>query len=416
MTKLDLVGWTSMLPIDRGSALDLFVNFADHVTYPELRGAPYATIHHGADKKMASATGQQTKTLPVATWRSVVAQLKARGFVVVQLGEAHEELVPGVDHDFRGRTSLEHTAYVLKTASVHIDTEGGIVHLARSINTDSVVAFGPTPPAFFGYPDNVNMAPPVCGNCWWTTDTWSKDCPRGLPNPECMMAHSADALAAAAIDVATRSLRRFEYVSVAPVPLNVATPAEEAALLVTLVGACASVGSVGAIVIGPSRRFGALQGVQDVPGKVRFLVPSDQYRAAQLALAHRVAVSAYAPGNVPLNSRSLDWVVAIGFHTGVHSTVSTLTDLSRCIRPGGQLTFLVDTNERDRTADDLASALIDTNALRPGLRYVLQRSSATEKLDIREVARTFIFKIREVDDSSEWLSDESARGGNLEVV
>ena len=64
---------------------------------------------------------------------------------------------------------------------------------------------------------------------------------------------------------------------------------------------------------------------------------------------------------MPLNSRSLDWVVAIGFHTGSHSTVSTLTDLARCLRPSdapepasGRLKFVLDSNERDRTAGQLA--------------------------------------------------------------
>jgi ADP-heptose:LPS heptosyltransferase len=406
MAKLDLVGWTAMLPIDRHSPIDLFVDFADHVHYPELRGKPYVTIHHGADKKMAAVGGQQTKNLPLSTWNAVVPRLQAAGYAVVQLGEPHEELAAGVDHDFRGRTSLERTAYVLKTASAHLDTEGGIVHLARTVNTECVVAFGPTPAGFFGYPDNVNVEPPVCGSCWWTADTWSKQCPRGLPGPECMVAHSPDALAEATLGIAGRSQRRFMFAAVAAVPLGVATPIDEAALLAGLIAEQAAAGTAGAVVIGPSRRFGLLRGLDAVPGRLRLLVPADQYGAAQHALAHRAEVGAYAAGNVPLNSRSLDWVVAIGFHTGSHSTVSTLTDLARCLRPSdapepasGRLKFVLDSNERDRTAGQLARALIDTNDLRPGRRYLLQRGPATDAaaLDRLPPARSYVFTIREIE-------------------
>ncbi len=401
MAKLDLVGWTAMLPIDHHTAIDLFIDFADHMTYPELRGTAYITIHHGSDPKMAAAGGQQTKNLPTKTWIKIVERVRNAGYAVVQLGETHEERVPGVDHDFRGRTSLEHTAYVLKTAAAHIDTEGGIVHLARTTNTPSAVAFGPTPVGFFGYPDNRNLAPPVCGNCWWTTETWSKACPRGLPGPECMMTHSADDLAAAALDLAAASTHRFELVSAGAVPTGISTAADEAALLNALVadrGQAAPGGhQTGAIAIGPARRSSLLQAIAPGPStELHYIVPSDQYAGARQKLGDRAQVSAYAPGNVPINTATFNWIIALGYTTDLHSTISTITDLGRALRPGGSLSVIIDANDRDRTALDVVRTLIDTNSLRPGTRFILERGPAASEtaLGAIGIARSYLLTIR----------------------
>jgi SAM-dependent methyltransferase len=127
----------------------------------------------------------------MATWQDVVAKLKGAGISVVQVGQREDTLIAGIDYDLRGRTSLAEAAVVLKYAACHLDTEGGLVHLARAVHGRSVVAFGPTPAEFFGYPQNVNLVPASCGDCWWTTTDWIHQCPRRTLGPECMSGHSA---------------------------------------------------------------------------------------------------------------------------------------------------------------------------------------------------------------------------------
>lgn len=166
-----------------------------------LLDGPYVTVHHGADRNMAGADGLQTKNLPLAKWLDIVARVKAAGLRTVQLGEAHEQLIGGVDADLRGKCTMSQSAMVLRHAQVHIDTEGGLVHLARAVGTPSVVAFGPTSLPFFGYPENTNLAAQTCGDCWWTSRDWSVRCPRELPTVACMESHSADSLAEAAIEL-----------------------------------------------------------------------------------------------------------------------------------------------------------------------------------------------------------------------
>jgi ADP-heptose:LPS heptosyltransferase len=69
---------------------------------------------------------------------------------------------------------------------LHIDNEGGLVHIAACLGTTSVVIFGPTSADYFAYLDNINVRPPVCGDCWWTTKNWMDICPLGHKQPLCM--------------------------------------------------------------------------------------------------------------------------------------------------------------------------------------------------------------------------------------
>lgn len=165
---------------------------------------PYVTVHHGADRFMADASGMQTKNLPLVTWEAIVASLDRHGIATVQLGEAHEASIPGVSVDLRGESLFPQTAQLIRFAQCHIDTEGGLVHLARAVGTRAVVAFGPTAAGFFGYPENVNIAAAECGDCWWTTTDWAVRCARDLPDVPCMNSHKAADLVAAALPLVQR--------------------------------------------------------------------------------------------------------------------------------------------------------------------------------------------------------------------
>ncbi|HMK88494.1 MAG TPA: glycosyltransferase family 9 protein [Methylocystis sp.] len=215
MSKYDLVGYTGNLPIDSELAGDFFPTQelgADVAA--KLKGKTYVTVHHGSDRHMAALGGRQTKNLPDATWGAIVASLQAEGFIVAQVGEAHENLIENVDVDLRGETSFAQTALVVKHGQVHADTEGGIVHLARSMGQKSVVMFGPTSVEFFGYKPNVNLAPKLCGDCWWITPEWAKSCVRGLRTPECMDSHEPAEVVAQIVRLASWSkLVSFERAS-----------------------------------------------------------------------------------------------------------------------------------------------------------------------------------------------------------
>ena len=173
------------------------------VTSPIPSGfGKYITIHNGSDQQFVSkkyGNDHSTKCLPTATWGNIVERLTGFGISIVQIGLDFETPIPGIALDLRGKTDISGTAAVLKGAICHVDTEGGLVHLARRVHTPSVVAFGPTPPELFGYPGNANLPSVSCSDCWWTTDEWMRSCPLGTAGPACMLEHSAEQIVGAAI-------------------------------------------------------------------------------------------------------------------------------------------------------------------------------------------------------------------------
>ncbi len=106
--------------------------------------------------------------------------------VFVQIGAATSTPIPAVDYDLISQTSLAQAAGLIRDAAFHLDNESGLVHIASCYGTQSCVVFGPTPLAYFGYLENINIPPATCGNCWWITETWMDRCPKGLPSPICM--------------------------------------------------------------------------------------------------------------------------------------------------------------------------------------------------------------------------------------
>lgn len=341
MNKLALVGFSSMLPIDAYSEIDFFISDSQREIAPELVGVAYATIHHGSDRQMSADGGVQTKNLPTQTWNRIVAELKAAGFRVVQLGEEHEQPVEGVDLDLRGRTSLELTAHMIKSAAVHVDTEGGLVHLARAVNTRSVVAFGPTPVGFFGYPQNENLAPPVCGNCWWVNANWSTRCPRELPAPECMGAHSGEEIARRAEAVARRA-RDFEACE------SLLAPTERIAGMVgETLKELADPGTRGAVVLGPNQEIRIIRELMPPAGRVTFYVDADRFQAARGTFGETCTIMPYTMETIPLNSAALDWAVAVGLDARAARTVSLCRELLRCVRPGGAISIGLEVTRAD---------------------------------------------------------------------
>jgi ADP-heptose:LPS heptosyltransferase len=335
LSKLGLVGVTATLPIDAASEIDFFPSPATGARWPALRGVAFATIHHGSDSRMSSQGGVQTKNLPTATWREIAAHLSAAGLKLVQLGEAHETPVDGVDLDLRGQTSLDEAALLLKSASVHLDTEGGLVHLARAMHTPSVVAFGPTPLGFFGYPGNANIAAPRCGNCWWTTDRWATDCPRELPQPDCMAAHSAAEIAGRALDLIEPE-RQWAVAN-----LRAVAGGDVAAALGARFAELSGPARCGAVLLAPGADLQMLAGLDRPRGDTFWFAPADQFARACAVLGHSRLVRPFAPAHVPRNSASLDWAMAIGGDDGAETLLPALLELARCVRPGGPIVLAV---------------------------------------------------------------------------
>ena len=151
---------------------------------------PYVTLHDGFDNLHGAPPGQATKCWPIEHWKRLVECLRASmpDLRVVQVGGSKSRHIPGTDVDLVQRTDLHEVAWVLKHASLHIDTDSGLVHMASALHTQSVALFGPTLASYYGYPGNINLSAGACGGCWWSTPEWLAQCPRGLAQPACMAA------------------------------------------------------------------------------------------------------------------------------------------------------------------------------------------------------------------------------------
>jgi len=145
-----------------------------------------------------------TKSLPHARMREVLRGLKASGIPTVLLGTTNDPGEYPVDYDLRGKTNLLEAAEILINARVLLGPEGGLVNLAKAVGTPSVVFFGSTPVEFFRFKSNINIEPRFCGGCWWSTESYLRQCPLLEPIPPCTDSLDTEAIIRAVQDLFKR--------------------------------------------------------------------------------------------------------------------------------------------------------------------------------------------------------------------
>jgi hypothetical protein len=149
----------------------------------------YVTIHNGFDAEFIMGSNLAKRSTKVYPHFAAVAAVMERTFpdlMVVQIGTKTSQPIPGASLNLIGSTTLAETVELLRHSRLHIDNESGLVHIAASLGTRSCVIFGPTPADYFAYDENVNVRPPFCGGCWWSTEDWMVNCPRGFDHPKCL--------------------------------------------------------------------------------------------------------------------------------------------------------------------------------------------------------------------------------------
>ncbi len=153
--------------------------------------APFITLQRGQGLVIKTATNN--KLWPVDYYNDLIRLIRHQWpqYTLVQLGtnrEGFNEDFAGVDVNLRGKTSLEEIKVVLRYAALHIDCEGGLVHLRHALHAGpSVVLFGPTSPEVYGYKENLNLRSTACKYpCEWVTNDWVSRCAR-RGNKNCCM-------------------------------------------------------------------------------------------------------------------------------------------------------------------------------------------------------------------------------------
>lgn len=161
----------------------------DYLKDIDLADRKFITINRGVD---TNYTSNSIKMWPLSYYNILIALLKKKypDLVLVQLGASHDRCpaFENIDIDMVGKTNLEQVKVLLKHSLVHIDNEGGMVHLRHALGGGkSVVIFGPTSADFFGYSENENLVGNGCDTwCEWAVSGWQGGCLRGFHNAPCM--------------------------------------------------------------------------------------------------------------------------------------------------------------------------------------------------------------------------------------
>lgn len=131
---------------------------------------------------------ESTKLWPLSYYRGLVEKLKQQysRYKILEIGTGKGERIGNTHLNLAGKTSLEEVKVILKNAALHIDSEGGLVHLRHALlGGPSLVFFGPSDPAVLGYSENLNLRSTTCPICCENVcNTWQEGCV--LNNHVCM--------------------------------------------------------------------------------------------------------------------------------------------------------------------------------------------------------------------------------------
>lgn len=154
----------------------------------KLENQKFITIN----RSVGSAYGKSTKLWPLDNYNQLVEQIKKEypDYKIVQIGYEPKGIKPLKKCDFNltNQTDFMEISALLVASRLHIDCEGGLVHLRRALKGGtSIVLFGPTDPAIFGYNKNINIRGNGCPiACEWILNDWTTHCTRGLSPAPCM--------------------------------------------------------------------------------------------------------------------------------------------------------------------------------------------------------------------------------------
>mgnify|MGYP004510596429 CR=1 FL=1 len=143
----------------------------------------YITLQRGVGEEDIKGTGKRntsTRLWSLEKYHQLTQQIKtiAPNLKIIQLGNAKCEPIKHTDIDLRGKTTFQELLVLLSHAKLHIDLEGGMVHLRHFLSRKpSVVLFGPTDEIYLGYPENINISKRTCKYpCDWMTPNWREKC------------------------------------------------------------------------------------------------------------------------------------------------------------------------------------------------------------------------------------------------
>ncbi|MDR1418303.1 MAG: hypothetical protein LBI80_04015 [Endomicrobium sp.] len=158
----------------------------------------FVTFQYGWGAINKKQDSVHIKAWSINKWGKMLALLKKYTkdkFKIVQVGKNSYHF-PEADIDTVDKTSFDELVYIISKSSLHIDCDCLCVHIAKAVNTKSLVLWGPTEMEKIMYEENINICANVCQPCYDLTNNWF-ECPR---NRECMDSIKPDYVAQKAIE------------------------------------------------------------------------------------------------------------------------------------------------------------------------------------------------------------------------
>lgn len=184
------------LNVNDSDKVKLLFNDADEMKVLNefgLKGKKYVTLNTGLNIEYINK--MNTREWPFDKWKLLAQRIKDRypEMIIVQVGlKLREEDDIGTDICLNGRTQLGQIAIVLKNAYLHIDYDGGLVHVNHMVGGKSVVLMGPSAASNHAYPENIYISSGVCEPCEWDESDWLSRCLKGFECVKCMDSISVD--------------------------------------------------------------------------------------------------------------------------------------------------------------------------------------------------------------------------------
>ncbi len=173
---------------DINSDLKLLYNKSSLEKFKIFNDTLYITFQNGHGP-ISHKENTHIKCWDTKKWEELLSLLKTNlpdNIKIVQVG-LDGYIFDKADIKLAGNTNFDELCSVLERSVLHIDTDGGCVHICKALGTTSLVLFGPTDVDYLGYDNNINIASSLCGNCFRPDYiSTSTKCPLGYSKPLCM--------------------------------------------------------------------------------------------------------------------------------------------------------------------------------------------------------------------------------------
>ncbi|MDR3048786.1 MAG: hypothetical protein LBV16_02955 [Elusimicrobiota bacterium] len=116
---------------------------------------------------------------------SILKNILDKDIKIVQVGLSRQTF-KDADINTARRTNFDELCSILRGSLLHIDIDGACSHIAKALNTKSLIMFGPTDSQYGGYKENINITSLSCKGCWKGVKYNHDSCQKGYAKPKCM--------------------------------------------------------------------------------------------------------------------------------------------------------------------------------------------------------------------------------------